>query len=203
MIFLTASVLIAGLPGGLEIGVGPLASSISPFESFYQDRFMTPGVCLGGEVTLVSPGPIDFLLGGGYFSKQGTRGWDGEVTALLAWVFPVAGYSPIPGLSLFAGPGIAGCWGDYSGTDDFGSLVQASGNSLGYGLTGGGRLGLWGPLSCTLQYRRVWMDIKTDNAVIDGTGSFIFPAAETDLGYSGFFLGLSVSLAGGADSVWR
>jgi len=203
MISALALLVVSGLPGGLEVGVGPMAGSLNPFEDFYQERFMTPGLALGGEISLVSPGPVDLLLGGAYFHKQGTRGWDGEIKAFAAWAFPVAGYSPLSGFSVFAGPGIAGCWGDYSGTDDFGSLVEASGGSLGYGFTTGGQVHLWGPLSCSMQYRMVWMEMKSDNAIIDGKRSYFFPAVDTDLGFSGYSLGLSVSLAGGRNSVWR
>lgn len=200
---LAALILFSGLPGGLEISFGPLAGSLDPFEPFYQERFMTPGLSVGGEVTLASPGPVKLLLGGCRFSKQGGRGWDGDIKAFVAWAFPVAGYDPVPGLSVFAGPGVAGCWGDYSGTDDFGNFMEASGGSVGYGLTAGGEVVLWGPMACRVQYRSVWMDMKTDNVTMNGAPSYIYPAADTDLGFDGFLLGLSVSIAGGRDSVWR
>jgi hypothetical protein len=195
--------LSTGLPGGLEVSFGPAVGSLDPSDDFYQERFKTPGLSLGGEVTLASPLPVDLFLGGAWFRKEGVRGWDGEIEAVLMWVFPVAVVSPVEGLSVFAGPGVSGCWGDYSGTDDFGGFMEASGGSVGYGFTAGSEISLSGPLTCRLQYRSVWMDLKTDNVTLDGQTSYIFPAAETDLGFKGFFLGLSVSLAGGGNSVWR
>ncbi len=200
---LAVIILLSGLPGGLELEVGPMVGSLDPFEDFYQQRFLTPGLSLGGEITLSSPGPVDLLLGGGYFQKQGGRGWDGDLKAFVGWVFPVAGFDPFTGLTLFAGPGVSGCTGEYAGTDDFGSHVEASGGSVGYGFTCGAEVLLWGPLSGRMQYRSVWMDMKTDEVTIDGEPSYIYPAAETDLGFKGYFLGLSVSLAGGGNSVWR
>ncbi len=203
MIFLAALALTAGLPGGLEIGFGPVAASLDPFDGFYQERFLTPGLSVGGEAVLSSPGPAGLLLGGSYFHKRGTRGWDGEIRAFTVWAFPVATVAPVSGIKLFAGPGVAGCWGDYSGTDDFGGFMEASGGSVGYGFTAGGEVVLWGPLSARMQYRSVWMDMKTDQVTLDGSPSYIYPAEETDLGFDGWFLGLSVSMAGGGNSVWR
>ncbi len=203
MLFPVLLALISGLPGGLEIGFGPVAASLDPSDGFYRERFLTPGLSIGGEAVLTSRGPVGFLLGGGYFHKQGSRGWDGEVRAFTVWAFPVASATPFPGLAVFAGPGVTGCWGDYSGTDDFGGFMEASGGSVGYGFTAGGEVLVWGPLSARMQYRSVWMDMKTSQVTLDGSPSFVYPPEETDLGFSGWFLGLSVSLAGGGNSVWR
>jgi opacity protein-like surface antigen len=186
--------LTASLPGGLGLGLGPSVSSLDPVEDGYRSRFLTSGVSYGLAVTLDSPGPLVFHLGGEYFSKNSSTGWDGEVSALLMWAFPSGRISLMEGLNLFAGPGIVGITGEYSGTDDFGSYVEADGSSVGFALSAGADIDLWGPLYGRLAYRRGWIDIRNDRVMRNGQESVVYPAAETDLGYSQYSFTLNVRL---------
>lgn len=108
--------------------------------------------------TLDAPGAIVFHLGGEYFTKKVSSGWDGEVSSMLFWAFPCGQLGVMDGFSVFAGPGIVGVNGSYSGTDDFGSYVEADGTSIGFAAAVGTDIILWGPLSARLEYRHSWMD---------------------------------------------
>lgn len=184
----------ASLPGGLGISAGTSLASISPTELQYDSRFRTSGVSYGIVASLDAPGPLVFHLGGEYFGKKAASGWDGEISSLLFWAFPCGQLGVMDGLSMFAGPGIVGVTGDYSGTDDFGSYVEESGFSVGLAASAGTDIRLWGPLSARLEYRHGWMNMKSDRVLKDGSETVIYPAAETDLGYSQYTFSLNVEL---------
>ena len=186
--------LITGLPGGLGISVGTSVSSLVPSETEYTDRFLTPGLSYGIVASLDAPGPLAFHVGSEYFSKKASSGWDGEVSSLLFWAFPCGQLEVMDGFGIFAGPGLVGINGDYSGTDDFGSYVEESGSSVGFAVSLGSDVFLWGPLSARLEYRRSWLDMKSDRVLKDGVETVVYPAAETDLGYSQYIFTLNVEL---------
>ncbi len=186
--------LITGLPGGLGISVGTSVSSLVPSETEYTDRFLTPGLSYGIVASLDAPGPLAFHVGSEYFIKKASSGWDGEVSSLLFWAFPCGQLEVMDGFGLFAGPGLVGINGDYSGTDDFGSYVEESGSSVGFAVSLGSDVYLWGPLSARLEYRRSWLDMKSDRVLKDGVETVVYPAAETDLGYSQYIFTLNVEL---------
>lgn len=186
--------LFAGLPGGLGLGAGTSLSSFSPVDAQYDARFRTPGFSYGLTATLDAPGPLVFHLGGEYFSKTASTGWDGELKSFVFWAFPCAQLGLMDGFSMFAGPGLAGVSGDYSGTDDFGSFVEESGSSVGFAISAGADVTLWGPVSARLEYRRGFMDMKSDRVMKDGSETVIYPAAETDLGYSQYVFTLNFEL---------
>lgn len=188
--FITALIL-AQLPGGLGISAGTSVSSFGPVEDQYQSRFKTPGFAYGITATLDAPGPLAFHVGGEYFRKTASSGWDGEISSFLFWAFPCGQLEVMDGFGVFAGPGLVGVTGDYSGTDDFGSFVEESGSSVGFAASGGADIRLWGPLSARLEYRRGWMDMKSDRVIKDGEETVVFPAAETDLGFSQYSFTLS------------
>ncbi len=192
LIFLIS--LITGLPGGLGISAGTSVSSLVPTETEYTDRFLTPGLSYGIVASLDAPGPLAFHVGSEYFSKKASSGWDGEVSSLLFWAFPCGQFEVMDGFGLFAGPGLVGINGDYSGTDDFGSYVEESGSSVGFAVSLGSDIFLWGPLSARLEYRHSWLDMKSDRVLKDGVETVVYPAAETDLGYSQYIFTLNVEL---------
>ena len=189
-------------PAGLEVSLGPMITSLSPTDDAFEERFLTPGYTVGFTVDLDAPGPIEFQLGFEQFRKRASAGWDGELDAILISAFPCFRLPVYRGFSIHAGPGAVFTDGSYRGTDDFGSLVDADGSSVGFGFTAGADLHIWGPLTTRLGYRRVFMDMKTDRAVIDGVESFVYPAAETDLGYSQFSIFVVASVFGGEESVF-
>jgi hypothetical protein len=188
---------------GLEVSVGPLAASLSPYEEQYDSRFLTPGTVWGGEIALDSPGILGFRLRAERFIKDGSRDWDGRLRAWLLSIWPVVSWEARPGISIHGGPGAVYCNGSYEGTDDFGRFVEGDGGSVGIGLTAGAALNLWGPVSASLAFTRSFMDMKTDEAIYDGTETIIYPPEEFDLGYYSLSLGLSVSIHGGGRSVFR
>lgn len=192
LIILTA--LLSGLPGGLGISVGPSVSSLAPMETEYSDRFLTPGLAYGLVASLDAPGPLAIHVGSEYFSKKATSGWDGEVSSLLFWAFPCGQYKVMDGFGLFAGPGLVGVNGNYSGTDDFGSYIEETGSSVGFAVSVGSDIFLWGPLSARLEYRHSWLDMKSDRVLKDGVETILYPAIETDLGYSQYIFALDVVL---------
>ncbi len=187
--------VFSSLPGGLGIGVGTSVSSFSPVEQDYDQRFRTPGFSYGIVASLDAPGPLVIHLGGEYFSKKAASGWDGEISSMLFWAFPCAQLSVMDGFSVFGGPGIVGLNGSYSGTDDFGSFVEADGSSVGFAASAGTDITLWGPLFARLEFRHGWMDMKSDRVDKDGTETVVYPSAETDLGYSQYIFSLNVQLS--------
>ncbi len=187
--------VFSSLPGGLGISVGTSVSSFAPVESEYNRRFLTPGVSYGFAASLDAPGPLVFHLGGEYFSKKASSGWDGEISSTLFWAFPCAQLGVMEGFSVFGGPGIVGVNGSYSGTDDFGSYVEADGSSIGFAASAGTDIVLWGPLFARFEYRHGWMDMKSDRVKKDGIETVVYPAAETDLGYSQYIFSLNVQLS--------
>lgn len=188
------ALVTASLPGGLGISAGTSISSFSPVEEHYESRFRTPGVSYGVVLSLDSPGPLVFHLGGEYFSKTASTGWDGEISSLVFWAFPCGQLGLMDGFSMFAGPGIVGVSGDYSGTDDFGSFVEESGSSVGFAASAGADIRLWGPVSARLEYRRGFMDMKSDRVLKDGQETVIYPAVDTDLGYSQYLFSLNFEI---------
>lgn len=192
--FITPFLLLSAVPGGLGISAGTSVSSFDPVEEQYDSRFRTPGLSYGLTATLDAPGPLVFHLGGEYFSKKASSGWDGELSSLFFWAFPCGQLGIMQGFSMFAGPGLVGVSGDYSGTDDFGSFIEESGSSVGFAASAGADITLWGPLSARLEYRRGWMDMKSDRVDKDGQEAVIYPAAETDLGYSQYLFTLNYEI---------
>ena len=188
--------LFSSLPGGLGVDAGISVSSFSPVEDDYNQRFRTPGLSYGLVASLDAPGPLVIHLGGEYFSKKASSGWDGEISSFLFWAFPCGQLAVMDGLSVFGGPGIVGVNGSYSGTDDFGSYVEAQGSSIGFAASVGTDLALWGPLYARFEYRHGWMDMKSDRVDKDGVETVVYPAAETDLGYSQYMFSLNVQLTG-------
>lgn len=193
--------LFAGRAGCIEVKVGAMASNLSPVESFYDDSFLTPGTSLGGTVSIDAPGPLGFTVGAEWFSKSAPADWDGEVNAMLVTLFPTAGWEPLPGFEVYGGPGAVYMSGDYSGTDRYGRYVEAEGSSVGFAFSAGGEVRIKGPLSARLEYRRAFAGLSTDSALMDGSEVSIYPAEETDLGYSQFGFCLVVSLFGGEGSL--
>lgn len=187
---------------GIEVRVGPMISNLAPMDSVYENRFLTPGTSAGLVIDVDSPGILDFRVSGEYFWKDSSpTGWDGEVSALLVSVMPLARFEPLRKFHVFAGAGGVYISGSYSGTDDFGEFVEAEGSSAGFILSLGAEVVLAGPLSGRLEYRRSFADFRTDNAVIDGREASIYPAAEADLGSSQFCITFPVSLFGGEESL--
>jgi hypothetical protein len=199
LLLLSVSILASE---GLEVRFGPIITSLSPTDDTFEERFLTPGYSIGVIADLDAPGPIMFQLGFESFRKDASAGWDGKLDAILISAFPCFRLPVYRGFSIHAGPGAVFTDGNYSGTDDFGSFVEASGSSVGFGFTAGADIHIWGPLSTRLSYRRVFMDMKTDRADIDGTESFIYPAAETDLGYAQFSLSVIASVFGREGSLF-
>ncbi len=187
--------VFSNLPGGLGVSVGTSVSSLAPVENAYNDRFLTPGISYGLSASLDAPGPIAFHVGGEYFTKKASSGWDGEISSMLYWAFPCVQYCVMDGFGVFGGPGLVGVNGSYSGTDDFGSLIEEDGSSVGFAASLGTDISLWGPLSARLEYRHGWIDMKSDRVMKDGVETVVYPAAETDLGYSQYIFTLNVQLS--------
>ncbi|MCK5114999.1 MAG: outer membrane beta-barrel protein [Candidatus Aegiribacteria sp.] len=188
---------------GISVSVGPMISNLAPMDSVYENRFLTPGTSVGLAVDIDAPGILDFRLSGEYFWKNSSPiGWDGELSAFLISIMPLVKYEVFNRFSLFAGAGGVFITGKYSGTDDFGEFVEAEGNSAGFTFSVGAEVVLAGPLSGRLEYRRSFAGFKTDNAIIDGQESSIYPAAEADLGSSQFCVTFPVSLFGGSGSIF-
>ena len=188
---------------GISISAGPMISNLAPMDSVYENRFLTPGTSVGLAVDIDAPGILDFRVSGEYFWKNSSPiGWDGELSAFLISIMPLAKYEVFNRLSVFAGAGGVFITGKYSGTDDFGEFVEAEGNSAGFTFSVGAEVVLAGPLSGRLEYRRSYAGFKTDNAIIDGQESSIYPAAEADLGSSQFCVTFPLSLFGGEGSIF-
>jgi opacity protein-like surface antigen len=187
--------VLSGIPGGIGITAGTSISSLSPIEQQYDDRFRTPGFSYGIVASLDAPGFLVFHLGGEYFMKKASSGWDGELSSVLLFAFPCAQLGLMEGFSMFAGPGIVGVRGSYSGTDDFGSYVEEDGSSIGFAASMGADIVLSGPVSARLEYRRGWMDMKSDRVLKDGIETAIYPSVETDLGFSQYSFSLNVQLS--------
>jgi len=188
---------------GISVSVGPMISNLAPIDSVYESRFLTPGTSVGLAVDIDAPGILDFRVSGEYFWKNSSPlGWDGELNAFLISIMPLAKYEVFNRFSVFAGAGGVFITGKYSGTDDFGDFVEAEGNSAGFTFSVGAEVVLSGPLSGRLEYRRSFAGFKTDNAVIDGQESSVYPAAEADLGSSQFCVTFPVSLFGGSGSIF-
>ena len=188
---------------GISISVGPMISNLAPMDSVYENRFLTPGTSAGLAVDIDAPGILDFRITGEYFWKSSSPiGWDGELSAFLISIMPLAKYEVFNKFSVFAGAGGVFITGKYRGTDDFGEFVETEGNSAGFTFSVGAEVVLAGPLSGRLEYRRSFADFKTDNAIIDGEESSVYPAAEADLGSSQFCITFPVSLFGGSRSIF-
>ncbi len=181
---------------GLDVSIGGSASSISPTEDAYSESFLTPGTSLGIAASIDAPGPLGFTVGVERFSKSATADWDGDLSATLVTLAPTAGFSPVEGFEVYGGPGAVWASGDYSGTDRYGRFVEADGSSVGFLVAAGGQVDIWGPLSLRLEYRRAFLDLRTDSAVMNGSVVPVYPAAETDLGYSWFGVSALVQLFG-------
>lgn len=188
---------------GISFSAGPMISNLAPMDSVYKNRFLTPGTSAGLAVDIDAPGILDFRITGEYFWKSSSpTGWDGELSAFLISIMPVAEYNVFKKFSVFAGAGGVFITGKYSGTDDFGEFVEVDGSSAGFALSIGAEVLLAGPLSGRLEYRRSFADIKMDNAVIDGVESSVYPAAESDLGSSQFCITFPVSMFGSEGSIF-
>ncbi|MCD4701641.1 MAG: hypothetical protein K8S24_07270 [Candidatus Aegiribacteria sp.] len=196
-------VLQASGSDDISVSAGPIISNLAPMDSVYENRFLTPGTSVGLAVDIDAPGILDFRITGEYFWKNSSPiGWDGELSAVLVSIMPLAKYEVFNKFSVFAGAGGVFITGKYSGTDDFGEFVEVEGSSAGFILSVGAEVLLVGPLSGRLEYRRSFADLKTDNAIIDGEESSVYPAAEADLGSSQFCITFPVSLFGGSGAIF-
>lgn len=203
--FITLMLCFAKVSGsdGISVSAGPMISNLAPMDSVYENRFLTPGTSVGLAVDIDAPGILDFRITGEYFWKDSSPiGWDGELSAFLISIMPLAKYEVFNKFSVFAGAGGVFITGQYSGTDDFGEFVEIEGNSAGFAFSVGAEVILAGPLSGRLEYRRSFADFKTDNAIIEGEESSVYPAAEADLGSSQFCITFPVSLFGGSRSIF-
>jgi len=199
VIFLLPVILIGGsiFADGIGLSLGPLVSNLAPSDSAYNDRFLTPGATAGVVASLESPGILGFRVTGEYFWKGSSpAGWDGEVKAFIVSAMPSVTIEPISGFHAVAGVGAVFMSGSYSGTDDFGEYVEADGSTVGFGFSLGFEIPILAPVSGMLEYRHVFADLKTDNAVIDGQGATVYPPGVTDMGYSQFCISFPVNLFG-------
>lgn len=188
---------------GLSVSAGPMVSNLAPVDSVYENRFLTPGTSAGISVDVTAPGILGFRVTGEYFWKNSSpTGWDGDLDALIVSVMPVLKKNVYRQFSVFAGAGGVYINGRYSGSDDFGDYVEVQGGSAGFVLSAGVEVGLAGPVSGRLEYRRSFADYKTDNAVIDGLESQVYPAAEAELGSSQFCITFPLSLFGDDNSIF-
>jgi len=202
VVLFALSALFAGPFDEIDISLGPMIGSLAPMDSVYEERFLTPGTSLGLALDIDAPGIVDFRVTGEYFWKDSSPiGWDGELKALIVSVMPTVEYQVVPRFRLFAGAGGTYITGEYSGTDDFGDYIEASGGSAGFILAGGMEVHLAGPLSGRLEYRHSFADFKTDQATIDGEEASIYPAAEADLGSSQFSISFPLHLLGAEGSI--
>ena len=208
LILVTLGILLSTVPDssasdGIAVSAGPMISNLEPADASYGERFLTPGTSVGLAVDIDAPGILDFRVSGEYFWKNSSpTGWDGELSAFLISIMPLASYQLMKDFSVFAGAGGVYIIGKYSGSDDFGEYVEADGSAAGFGFTIGAEVVLVGPISGRLEYRRCFADLKTDNAVIDGAASNVYPAAETDLSNSQFCITFPVSIFGSEESVF-
>jgi hypothetical protein len=188
---------------GIGLSIGPLVSNLSPSDSAYSDRFLTPGTTAGVVASLEAPGVLGFRVTGEYFWKGSSpAGWDGEVKAFIVSAMPTVTIEPIRHFRAFGGVGAVFMSGSYSGTDDFGEYVEADGSTVGFGISLGFEIPILSPLSGVLEYRHAFADLKTDNAVIDGQSSTVYPSSETDMGYSQFCISFPVNLFGTDGSIF-
>ncbi|OPL18915.1 MAG: hypothetical protein AVO35_03010 [Candidatus Aegiribacteria sp. MLS_C] len=202
LLLLAVSTVVSAVDG-IEVSAGPMISNLSPLDTSYEDRFLTPGTSAGLALDVDAPGILDFRICGEYFWKDSSpTGWDGEISAWLISVMPLVEYELLRSFHVFAGAGGTYISGSYNGTDDFGEYVEVEGTSAGFTLAFGAEVILAGPLSGRLEYRRSFADFKTDNAIIDGNESSVYPAAEADLGSSQFCITFPVSLFGGQESLF-
>lgn len=208
LIAATLSVLISTVSDsaasdGISVSAGPMISNLEPSDASYEEKFLTPGTTIGLAVDIDAPGILDFRVSGEYFWKDsGPAEWDGELSAFLISIMPLASYHLMKDFSVFAGAGGVYITGKYSGSDEFGEYVEADGSAAGFTFAIGAEVVLVGPISGRLEYRRCFADLKTDNAVIDGLESTVYPAAETDLGNSQFCITFPVSIFGGEESIF-
>ncbi|NOQ22195.1 MAG: outer membrane beta-barrel protein [Candidatus Aegiribacteria sp.] len=188
---------------GISVSAGPIISNLAPMDSVYENRFLTPGTSVGLAVDIDAPGILNFRISGEYFWKNSSPlGWDGELNAFMISIMPLVKYEIFKKFSVFAGAGGVFITGKYSGTNDFGEFVEVEGNSAGFTFSVGTEVVLAGPLSGRLEYRRSFADFKTDNAIIDGEESSVYPPVEADLGSSQFCITFPVSLFGGSRSIF-
>lgn len=203
LVALTLSVAVSSGSDGISVSAGPMISNLAPTDSVYENRFLTPGTSAGVAVDIDAPGILDFRITGEYFWKNSSpTGWDGKLSAFLISIMPLARYEVFNKFSVFAGAGGVFITGKYSGTDDFGEFVEAEGSSAGFIFSIGAEVRIAGPLSGRLEFRRSFADLKTDNAIIDGQESSVYPAAEADLGSSQFCITIPVSLFGGSGAIF-
>jgi len=197
------AVSAAGAQDWISISAGPMISSVSPADSIYEERFLTPGTSVGLAVDIDAPGILGFRVSGEYFWKNSSlTGWDGEVEGFIISVMPTASFQFVRNMSLFVGAGGTFISGDYRGSNDFGDYVEATGSTAGFIFAVGTEVNLVGPLSGRLEYRHSIADLKTDNAVIDGVESSVYPAEETDLGSSQFCITFPLSILGSERSIF-
>jgi hypothetical protein len=188
---------------GVGLSLGPVVSNLSPSDSAYSDRFLTPGTTAGLAASLEAPGVLGFRVTGEYFWKGSSpAGWDGEVKAFIVSAMPTVTVEPIRGFRAFGGAGAVFMSGSYSGTDDYGEFVEAEGTTVGFGFSLGFEIPILAPLSWVIEYRHAFADLKTDHAVIDGQSSTVYPASETDMGYSQFCISFPVNLFGTDGSIF-
>lgn len=201
--FLMSTVSDSAASDGISVSAGPMISNLEPSDASYGERFLTPGTTIGLAVDIDAPGILDFRVSGEYFWKNSSQtGWDGELSAFLISIMPLASYHLMKDFSVFAGAGGVFIAGEYKGSDDFGEYVEADGSVAGFAFAIGAEVVLVGPISGRLEYRRSFADLKTDNAVIDGVASTVYPAAETDLGNSQFCITFPVSIFGSEESIF-
>jgi len=192
----------ASASDGVALNVGPIVSNLAPVDSAYSDRFLTPGTAAGLVVDVDTPGVLGFRITGEYFWKNSSpSGWDGEISAVMVSAMPSVTIEPLRGFEVFACAGAVYISGTYKGTDDFGDYVEADGNTVGFGFSLGFEVPLLRPVSGRLEYRHSFADLKTDNALIDGSTSMVYPAEVTDMGYSQFCISFPVSVFGGEGSI--
>lgn len=200
---LLSSASVSSASDGISVSAGPMISNLEPADASYGERFLTPGTSIGLAVDIDAPGILDFRVSGEYFWKNATPAeWDGSLSAFLISIMPVASYHLMDDFSVFAGAGGVYISGKYSGSDEFGEYVEADGSAAGFAFTIGVEVVLAGPISGRLEYRRGFADLKTDNAVIDGVASTVYPAAETDLSNSQFCITFPVSIFGSEGSLF-
>ena len=188
---------------GIALNIGPVVSNLDPADPTYGDRFLTPGTAVGLAVDVDTPGILGFRISGEYFWKNSSpSGWDGEISAVLVSAMPSVTFEPFSGFRTFACAGAVYVTGTYKGTDDFGAYVEAEGNTVGFGFSLGFEIPLLPPVSGRLEYRHSFADLKTDNAIIDGSSSTVYPAETTDMGYSQFCITFPVSIFGSEGSIF-
>ena len=180
-----------------DLSCGLTVGSLTPFEEDYDERFSTSGATWGGLIDLRSGDRLGFALFLESFARSRSSGsWSGEVEAILIGAVPRFRQTLPLGTEVFAGVGAVYISGEYSGPDQFGRLIEADGSSVG-----GAEMAVYGPLSVRAGYRRVFADLKTDEVLVDGTRTPVYPAAATDLDYGEVSVSLIVSIYGGDRSL--